>query len=207
MILVFWSRVVDKEGHCRRRGGGGRFSTRTNRATGFEQIELSCHGGAGASAAVEETLLKAGFERATGADLLARAHLNQKMSLVAVEAQSASRARGHAHGKRNFLLGARRVSKALGTAWLRRGDGVAHEGFRCGARDAATRRAARIARCGAAQAALLRPVHAALIGPANAGKSTLANRLGARGPAHRQRDCPARRATGSIRRCACAAST
>ena len=143
-------------------------------ATGFEQIELSCHGGAGASLAVEDALLKAGFERGTGADLLARGHLNNKLSIVAVEAQLLL-SRASTTRQAEFLLG--------GTVFQKRWE---HLGFDAamGLRSndpawrAKTLDAARNEITAARGAmALLRHHHAVLAGPVNAGKSTLANLL------------------------------
>jgi len=54
--------------------------------TGNEQFELSCHGGIGAIEAVEEVLESAGFTRGRNTELLERAHLNGKLSLIEMEA-------------------------------------------------------------------------------------------------------------------------
>ncbi|MGD0092398.1 MAG: S16 family serine protease [Planctomycetota bacterium] len=52
-----------------------------------EQVELSCHGGVGVLAAVEEVLLEAGLARGQPTDLLRRAHLNARLSLLTIEAR------------------------------------------------------------------------------------------------------------------------
>ena len=143
-------------------------------ATGFEQIELSCHGGIGSSAAVEELLLKAGFERGMGDELLYRATLNNKLSLIALEAQLRLR-NAVTPRQAEFLLG----HSEFQTRWERLGfDAAMGMRTRDIAWRAITLQAAREARAGfAAARALLRSHAVVLIGPVNAGKSTLANAL------------------------------
>ncbi|MCZ7649107.1 MAG: 50S ribosome-binding GTPase [Planctomycetota bacterium] len=53
--------------------------------TGFEQLELSCHGGLGTCAAVRETLVAAGFRHAPAHELSARAHRAGKLGLIELE--------------------------------------------------------------------------------------------------------------------------
>lgn len=155
-------------------------------ATGMEQIELSCHGGLGAAAAVEEALTKAGFQRGTSADLAARAHDNHKLSLVGMEAQlrlgGAVTARQAA-----LLLG----YKEFQARWEKLGfDAAMGLRKRDGAWRAATLDAARAALAGWPVArAVLSSHHAVLAGPVNAGKSTLANLL-ARSDKHIVSDTP-----------------
>ena len=155
-------------------------------ATGFEQIELSCHGGQGASLAVEDALLKAGFDRGSGADLLGRAHLNNKLTLIAVEAQLLM-ARVATARQAEFLLGA----PAFHKRWERWGFDAA---MALRTRDASWREKTLFAAREAVDAAqgalaLLARHDVVLAGPVNAGKSTLANAL-ARADKHIVSDMP-----------------
>ena len=142
--------------------------------TGNEQLELSCHGGVGALAAVEEALLAAGFGRGRHTDLLRRGHLNGVLSLVTIEARlrlpAAVTARqaaflvGHAQLQQRWerlgfdmALGMRQSSSAWRGKLLEEADTALRE-FR-GAK------------------ALLSQHHVVLLGPVNAGKSSLANCL------------------------------
>lgn len=147
---------------------------RKDSETGNEQIELSCHGGAGVLAAVEEALLETGFARGSQTELLRRGHLNGVLSLVAIEARLWLSAAVTAR-QAEFLLGHAQFQQrwerlgfemALG---MRMGDdswreklswetGAALEQFRAAER-------------------LLRQHRVVLSGPVNAGKSTLGNRL------------------------------
>ncbi len=170
---LFFGRVVDKDGRVIDEAVAA-FLTSDESPTGFEQIELSCHGGAGATAAVEDALLKAGFKRGAGADLLARAHLNQKLSLVAVEAQLLL-ARAATARQAEFLLGHGVLQKRWERFGFDAAMGLRTKDLLWRGKTLDAARAA-LARGGVARA-LLRPLHAVLIGPANAGKSTLANRL------------------------------
>jgi len=150
------------------------FLTSNDTATGFEQIELSCHGGTGSARAVEDALLLAGLERGTGADLLARAHLNNKLPLVTVEAQLLLTRVATAR-QAEFLLGAAAFQKS----WERFGFDVA---MALRSSEASWRERILVAARNAIDAsagamALLRSHHVVLTGPVNAGKSTLANRL------------------------------
>lgn len=147
---------------------------RTETATGNEQIEMSCHGGAGSVGAVEETLIESGFERGRGTVLLERAHLNSKLSLIAIEARlrlaEAATAR-----QADFLLGHTKFQHD----WERLGFDMAL-GMRN--RDAAWRDKFLAITGGLlprirAGAALLATHQIAIAGPVNAGKSTLSNLL------------------------------
>jgi tRNA U34 5-carboxymethylaminomethyl modifying GTPase MnmE/TrmE len=142
--------------------------------TGNTQIELSCHGGEGATAAVEEVLLQAGFLRGSQADLLARAHLNGKLSLLACEEQLAL-ARALTARQAELLLGRTAFQKR----WERFGFELAM-GLRT-KEDSWQRRLLEAAREELARApaalALLARHHVVLTGPVNSGKSSLANRL------------------------------
>lgn len=139
-----------------------------------EQVELSCHGGAGALAAVEEALLAAGFACGQPTDLLRRAHLHGTLPLITIEARlrlaAASTARQadfllshtqfQAHWERlgfNMVLATRNRDESW-RAQLLRETNAALEHFRAAGR-------------------LLAQHRVALIGPVNAGKSTLGNRL------------------------------
>jgi len=154
--------------------------------TGMEQIELSCHGGMGSAAAVEQALTKAGFQRGTHADLAARAHENHKLSLVAMEAQLRL-GRAVTPRQAELLLG----YLDFQARWEKLGFGAAM-GMRQrdGAWRAVTLDAARAALSGWPVArAVLSAHHAVLAGPVNAGKSTLANLL-ARSDKHIVSDTP-----------------
>ena len=142
--------------------------------TGNPQVELSCHGGEGVLAAIETALLDAGFARARATELLERAHLNGKLSLIALEARirlaNAVTAR-----QAEFLL----CATALKDRWERHGFDMAL-GLREKRSDwrPALIRAAEEALAAAKHArALLQRHTLAIIGPVNAGKSTLANLL------------------------------
>jgi tRNA modification GTPase len=142
--------------------------------TGNLQIELSCHGGEGSVAAVEAVLRDAGFAEARGTELLERAHLNGKLSLIALEARVRLAAAATAR-QASFLLG----THVLQEKWERLGFDMA-----LGLREKRTDwretivNAADAAIEGAAAArALLRQHTLTIVGPVNAGKSTLANLL------------------------------
>ncbi|HEY3325407.1 MAG TPA: GTPase [Planctomycetota bacterium] len=142
--------------------------------TGNPQIELSCHGGVGVLAGVEEVLVSAGIERGRPTELLERAHLHNKLSLIAIEARlrlpEAATAR-----QADFLLGFREFQRA----WERCGFDLAMA-LRTSNRNwpetirPAVARA--IPQCQTARR-LLAQHHVAILGPVNAGKSTLANAL------------------------------
>ena len=143
-------------------------------ATGNAQIELSCHGGEGALEAVEETLIKAGFARGSGTELLERAHLNGKLSLLAMEARLRL-ARAVTARQTDFLLG----HAALQQHWERLGFEMAL-GMR--SKDVSWREkvfntAAHALDCAHAGIALLACHRVVIAGPVNAGKSTLVNLL------------------------------
>ena len=150
------------------------FLSSNETSTGFEQIELCCHGGIGIAAAVEAELEHAGFERAAGRELLFRAHLNHKLPLTAVEARLLL-PRAATSRQAEFLLGHETFRKkwerigfdaAMG---MRSGDSAWREQARAAARDACERAPGALA--------LLRRHAVVLAGNVNAGKSTLANRL------------------------------
>ena len=143
--------------------------------TGYEQLELSCHGGPGATAAVEEVLVEAGFQRAEGSELVARSHQNNRLAIVLAEAQLAL---AHAVTARqaDFLLGAETFLREMGTHWIerralgmRQQDPLWREQTLLAVREALARAPGSLA--------LLRTHSVVLTGPVNAGKSTLANRL------------------------------
>jgi len=143
-------------------------------ATGYEQIELSCHGGLGAATAVEDVLADAGFRRAQPSELLARAHLNNRLPIVSVEAQLAL-PRAVTARQAEFLLG----SDVFLHRWERLGfDAAMGMRTRDGAWRERTLVAAREALARAPSARALLCTHTVVLtGPVNAGKSTLANRL------------------------------
>lgn len=145
-----------------------------NSPTGNLQIELSCHGGAGALAAVEAVLLDAGFQCATGTELLERAHLNGKLSLIALEAR-VRLARAATARQADFLLS----HETLQQKWERLGFEMA-----LGLRESRTDwrepllAAAEHALAQSRPACAILQQHPVVVtGPVNAGKSTLANLL------------------------------
>jgi tRNA modification GTPase len=142
--------------------------------TRLEQVELSCHGGAGTCQAVTEVLEAAGFRRARPGELEARAHRAGRLSLIGLEARLRLTAAATAR-QADLLLG----HAALQERWERVGLTAA-----LGARRRETawreelRRAVMEALALAAPArSLTRTHHVVLAGPVNSGKSTLANRL------------------------------
>jgi len=144
-----------------------------NSSSGNEQIELSCHGGVGAIAAVEQTLRDAGFERGGDSALPERAHLNGKLSLIAME----SRLRlAHALTARqaDLLLSHEEFQRV----WERHGFEMAlamrTKGAPAWREKMYTDAIAALESSGPARQ-LLRQHHVAILGPVNAGKSTLAN--------------------------------
>lgn len=170
---LFFGRVVDHAGAIVDEGVLA-FLDSGETLSGFEQVELSCHGGTGATAAVEEVLERAGFCRATPRQLLFRAHLNNKIPLTSVEAQLALGSAATAR-QAEFLLGHEVFRKrweriafdaAMG---MRTSSGTWREEALNAAREALARAPGALA--------LLRTHQVALAGPVNAGKSTLANRL------------------------------
>jgi len=142
--------------------------------TGNVQIELFCHGGAGALSAVEAVLIDAGFQPASGTELLERAHLNGKLSLIAIEAR-VRLARAATSRQADFLLS----HTLFQQRWERLGFEMAL-GLREKRTDwrapllTATEHALAKSR---AACALLKTHHVVITGPVNAGKSTLANLL------------------------------
>ncbi|HYG75217.1 MAG TPA: GTPase [Planctomycetota bacterium] len=143
-------------------------------ATGNEQIELSCHGGAGALAAVEEALIAAGFQAGGPTGLIERAHLRGKLSLISIEAQLRL---PHCVTSRQaeWLLN----SRALQSAWERHGFNLAvamqaGEVLWQSPLYEAVETNLRLAHLGRK---LLMQHHVVILGPVNAGKSTLANAL------------------------------
>lgn len=142
-------------------------------SSGNEQIELSCHGGEGAIAAVEKTLRDAGFERGGDTALLERAHLNGKLSLIAIEARLRL---AHAATARqaDLLLSHTELQRV----WERHGFDMALA-MRTKAAPAWREKMFADALAALEQSTparqLLRQHHVAILGPVNAGKSTLAN--------------------------------
>ncbi|HYF49382.1 MAG TPA: GTPase [Planctomycetota bacterium] len=142
--------------------------------TGNQQVELSCHGGLGAVAAVEAALLEAGFAQGRATELLERAHLNGLLSLIAMEAQLRL-AKAMTERQAQFLLG----HEALQKKWERHGFDMAM-GLRTrelGWRETLFNHARQSLEDAKSAAALLRQHRVAIVGPVNAGKSTLANAL------------------------------
>ncbi len=155
-------------------------------STGNPQVELSCHGGIGAVAAVEAALVEAGFAQGRATELLERAHLHTKLSLIELEAElrlaSAATPR-----QAEFLLAA----EALQKKWERHGFDMAM-GLRTrdlSWREKLYRAAGDSLKEYAAASALLAPHRVAIAGPVNAGKSTLSNAL-ARSERHIVSDIP-----------------
>ncbi len=142
--------------------------------TGNTQIEVSCHGGVGTLAALEALLLEAGFRPARGTELLERAHLNGKLSLLALESRVRLAAAVTAR-QADFLL----ATRALQEKWERLGFDMAlglrekRDDWRAKIISAADEAIANSAYA----LNLLRPHTIAIVGPVNAGKSTLANLL------------------------------
>ncbi|MFH0940164.1 MAG: GTPase [Planctomycetota bacterium] len=145
--------------------------------TGNSQIELSCHGGEGVIAAVEEALRQVGISRGRGVELLARAHLNGKLSLIAIEARlrltQATTAR-----QAELLLNHKSFQQRLerlgfDMAMSLRTKKEKNEDYRQQLIQATRHEL----NCATTALALLARHHLVLCGPINAGKSTLANRL------------------------------
>jgi tRNA modification GTPase len=146
-----------------------------NSSTGNDQIELSCHGGIGALAVVEQTLRDAGFENGGDTTLLERAHLNGKLSLIAAESRLRL-AQAVTARQADFLLAHREFQ----SAWERHGFEMALA-MRTKAAPAWREKMfadalAALQQSGPARQ-LLKQHHVAILGPVNAGKSTLANAL------------------------------
>jgi tRNA modification GTPase len=143
-------------------------------STGNPQVELSGHGGLGALAAVENALLAGGLRRGRETELLERAHLNAKLSLIGLEARIRLAAARTAR-QADFLLS----HTVFQERWERFGFDMAM-GLRT--RDFSWREkifAAAEQDCNASAGpiALLARHHVVIAGPVNAGKSTLANWL------------------------------
>lgn len=146
----------------------------TESSTGNEQIELSCHGGLGAIAAVEAALQHAGFSHGFDTELLERSHLNGKLSLLALEAHFAL-ARANTRRQSLFLLAHSAFQERLERLGMEAGLGMRREdtGWRARARkslDSEIEHSAYTSR-------VLNTHRVSLIGPVNAGKSSLANSL------------------------------
>lgn len=144
-------------------------------STGYEQVELSCHGSAGVRAAVVEVLSAAGFREARPGEPETRAYRNGRSSLLELEA-SLRLGRAVTARQAELLLGAPLLREQWTTLAARleaAGDtkkaATVLKQCAAAAREA-TRRAA-------AAAAVLRTHTVALVGPPNAGKSSLTNRL------------------------------
>lgn len=182
---LFFARIVDAQGKIVDEVVvAPKLSTESE--TRNAQIELSCHGGAGAIAAVEQTLEQAGFARARDSELLERAHLNSNLSLLAIEARL----------RLNAAATARQAALLLHCATLQqRWERLGFEmtmGMRN--RESAWREklllTARIdIENGEAALRVLARHSAVITGPVNAGKSTLANLL-ARAERHIVSDIP-----------------
>lgn len=142
--------------------------------TGNEQIELSCHGGLGAVASVEQVLLAAGFVRARPTELLERGHLNGKLSLLEIEAQLAL-ARATTERQVQLLLDhdkfQRRVERWGFEAGLAMRQGGTH--WRADLMALAKEELERAER----MTRVLKLHRVVLLGAVNAGKSSLANWL------------------------------
>jgi tRNA modification GTPase len=140
--------------------------------TGNEQIELSCHGGAGALAAVEETLLAAGYVRGRPTELHERGHLHGRLSLIALESRLGL-AKAVSPRQAEFLLNSQAFQERL----ERLGFEVAFamrtgaEGWRTRLHSAAESELA----LAAETMPLFKRHRVVLLGPVNAGKSSLAN--------------------------------
>jgi tRNA modification GTPase len=154
--------------------------------TGNSQIELSCHGGVGVLAAIEAVLCEAGFEKASGTELLERAHLNGKLSLIQAEARLLL-SRAVTARQADFLLS----HSPFQQRWERFGFDMAF-GLRESRTDwrepliaAVESELAKAKPAGA----LLKSHHIVIVGPVNAGKSTLTNLL-ARSQRHIVSDTP-----------------
>ena len=140
----------------------------------MERVELSCHGGTGAVAAVVQALEQAGFRPGWTGELEARAHRAARLSLPAIEAQF--RLTGNVTARQaEFLLG----HNAMRERWERIGMEAA-----LGARQRTTGWRADLKPhieselAGAGAGLQLVRTHGVVVtGPVNAGKSTLVNAL------------------------------
>jgi len=147
---------------------------KTDSPTGNEQFELSCHGGLGAIEAVEAALEEAGFSRGRDTELLERAHLNGKMSLIALETHLGL---AHAPSARHAqaLLDHPVFQERLERMGLDVGLGLRTEAP--GWQDRMKTALQREFDNAEFTARLLRTHRVVLLGPVNAGKSSLANAL------------------------------
>jgi len=138
------------------------------------QFELSCHGGVGAIAAIEERLEQAGFARARPTELLERAHLNSNLSLLTIEARLRLNAAATAR-QADVLLHHTELQKRweqLGfemTLGMRNKEVNWREKLSFAAREDIQH--------GETALRVLAQHSAVIAGPVNAGKSTLANLL------------------------------
>jgi len=140
----------------------------------MERVELSCHGGTGAVAAVVQALEQAGFRPAWGGELEARAHRAARLSLPAIEAQFRL-TRNVTTRQAEFLLG----YAILQERWERIGMHAAlgarqrSKGWRVELRPHVERALAEAD----GGLGLARTHRVVVAGPVNAGKSTLVNAL------------------------------
>lgn len=147
---------------------------KTDSPTGNEQFELSCHGGLGAIEAVEEALEGAGFSRGRDTELLERAHLNGKMSLIALEAHFGLAAAATARHAQ-ILLDHAAFQERLERMGMDAGLGLRTEAPGWQERmKAALQREFEYAEY---TARVVKTHRVVLLGPVNAGKSSLANAL------------------------------
>ncbi len=142
--------------------------------TGNEQLEVSCHGGVGVSEAVRRALENAGFRKGLPWELEVRAHRRGRLPLPTLEA-GIRLARVRTERQTAILLG----HDALRERWERLGMEAAlgartkNIAWREKLHQAAIRG---MQQC-LASLRLLKNHSIAICGPANAGKSTLSNRL------------------------------
>ncbi|MBI3832574.1 MAG: 50S ribosome-binding GTPase [Planctomycetes bacterium] len=142
--------------------------------TGCEQVELSCHGGVGATQGVCATLEAAGFRATQPGELFARGHRAAKLSLPTIEArlrlpQAATMRQA------GMLLNV----QAFQSRWERHGLDAAlgSRERRPDWREGLHRAAAEALDQIDASLRLLRTHRVVIAGPVNAGKSTLSNRI------------------------------
>ncbi|MCW8131140.1 MAG: 50S ribosome-binding GTPase [Planctomycetota bacterium] len=142
--------------------------------TGAAQVELSCHGGLGASEAVTRALVGAGFRPARPGELMTRAHRAAKLGLLEIEARLRLPLAATAR-QTELLLNVR----AFQSHWERQGMEAAlgARERRIDWREGLHREAAAALDASAYGLALLARHRVAVAGPVNAGKSTLTNRL------------------------------
>jgi len=140
----------------------------------MERVELSCHGGTGAVAAVVQALEQAGFRPGWIGELEARAHRAARLSLPAIEAQFRLASNATAR-QAEFLLG----HNAMRERWERIGMNAALGARQRTAGWRADLRPHIEDELAGAEAGLrlVQTHHVVVTGPVNAGKSTLVNAL------------------------------